>query len=78
MHQIHATFSYDDHGRTKLWICVAQLSRRGSPQLLSSIPVDPRGEEKITRNREDVDAWIALLNFAQRKRFSNSDGAYEL
>lgn len=29
---------------------------------------------KITGNRCDVDAWIALLNFAQRKRFSNGDG----
>lgn len=44
--------------------------------------IDPRGStwrgEDYEGNREDVDAWIALLNFAQRKRFSNSDRADEL
>lgn len=86
-YQMHATIfhSSPSPSRTRYFLLrgslggrncgsVAQLSRRGSRGFHRSpwIHVERR------RLREDVDAWIALLNFAQRKRFSNSDRADEL
>jgi len=43
-------------------------------QLLSSPQTRDHGWERLkeSRGKRDVDAWIALLNFAQCKRFSSS------
>lgn len=72
--------AYQQRSFSRRFVGIFSCNETWSAVITQSVPfIDPYGPTFVSKDygNRDVDAWIALLNFAQCKRFSNGDAVHE-